>query len=96
MAVNVLLIRMYANNQSSIAFAFYGFLAGAILSGLFAYNMYMPLKGNDIYILFFCGIIAGSGGLCISAASKALESSLFAPLQYTQLIAGYLFWLFSF
>lgn len=96
MAVNVLLIRMYANNQSSIAFAFYGFLAGAILSGLFAYNMYMPLKGNDIYILFFCGIIAGSGGLCISAASKALESSLFAPLQYTQLIAGYLFGYFLF
>ena len=96
MAVNVLLIRMFANNQSSIAFAFYGFLAGAVLSGSLVYNIYVPLSGNDIYILFLCGIIAGIGGLCISAASKALESSLFAPLQYTQLIAGYLFGFFLF
>ena len=38
-----------------------------------------------------CGVIAGLGGLCISAASKMLESSLFAPLQYFQLIAGFVF-----
>lgn len=91
LAVNVLLIRMYANNQSSIAFAFYGFLAGLVLSGLYAYYIYIPLKENHIYILFMCGIIAGTGGLCISAASKSLESSLFAPLQYFQLIAGFIF-----
>ena len=91
LAVNVLLIRMYANNQSSIAFAFYGFLAGLVLSGLYAYYVYIPLKENHIYILFMCGIIAGTGGLCISAASKSLESSLFAPLQYFQLIAGFIF-----
>jgi len=91
LAVNVLLIRMYANNQSSIAFAFYGFVAGLFLSGLYAYYVYVPLKENHIYILFMCGIIAGTGGLCISAASKSLESSLFAPLQYFQLIAGFIF-----
>ena len=91
LAVNVLLIRMYANNQSSIAFGFYGFVAGLFLSGLYAYYVYVPLKENHIYILFMCGIIAGTGGLCISAASKSLESSLFAPLQYFQLIAGFIF-----
>ena len=91
LAVNVLLIRMYANNQSSIAFAFYGFLTGLILSGIFVYNIYVPLKGADIYIFILCGIIAGTGGLCISAASKMLESSIFAPLQYFQLIAGFIF-----
>ena len=42
-------------------------------------------------MLLICGIIAGTGGLCISAASKMLESSLFAPLQYFQLIAGFVF-----
>ena len=51
----------------------------------------MPLSDGDIYIFFLCGIIAGTGGLCISAASKMLESSLFAPLQYFQLIAGFIF-----
>ena len=91
LAVNVLLIRMYANNQSSVAFAFYGFASGLVLSGIFAYNSYVPLIGSDIYIFLACGIIAGTGGLCISAASKSLESSLFAPLQYFQLLAGFIF-----
>jgi len=97
LAVNVLLIRMYANNQSSVAFAFYGFLSGLILSAVLMYNNYVPVNGSDIYIFFICGIIAGSGGLCISAASKTLESSLFAPLQYFQLLAGFVFgyWFFS-
>ena len=91
LAVNVLLIRMYANNQSSIAFAFYGFLSGLVLSAVFVFNSFVPPIGSDIYIFLICGIIAGTGGLCISAASKMLESSLFAPLQYFQLIAGFVF-----
>ena len=38
-----------------------------------------------------CGLIAGTGALFISYASKILESSVFAPLQYSQLIAGFIF-----
>ena len=91
LAVNVILIRRYASNQSSIAFAFYGFLVGLIISAFITTQFYVPLKNNDIYIFILCGIIAGTGGLCISAASKMLESSLFAPLQYFQLIAGFIF-----
>ena len=91
LAVNVLLIRMYANNQSSVAFAFYGFLTGLVLSAAFTYSSYVSLIGSDIFIFFACGIIAGTGGLCISFASKTLESSLFAPLQYFQLLAGFIF-----
>ena len=91
LAVNVILIRRYAINQSSIAFAFYGFLVGLIISAIISTQIYVPLKNNDIYIFILCGIIAGTGGLCISAASKMLESSLFAPLQYFQLIAGFVF-----
>lgn len=91
LAVNVLLIRIYANKQSSIAFAFYGFISGLILSALLCYNVYVPLKDSHIYIFIISGIIAGTGGLCISAASKMLESSVFAPLQYFQLIAGFVF-----
>ena len=91
LAVNVILIRKYASNQSSIAFAFYGFLVGLIISAIISTQFYVPLKNNDIYIFILCGIIAGTGGLCISAASKMLESSLFAPLQYFQLIAGFVF-----
>ncbi len=91
LAVNVLLIRKYANEQSSIAFAFYGVLVGLIISALITIQVYVPLKNNHIFIFLLCGIIAGLGGLCISAASKMLESSVFAPLQYFQLIAGFFF-----
>ena len=91
LAVNVILIRKFAINQSSIAFAFYGFLVGLIISAIITTQIYVPLKNNDIYLFFLCGIIAGTGGLCISASSKMLESSLFATLQYFQLIAGFIF-----
>ena len=91
LAVNVILIRKFATNQSSIAFAFYGFLVGLLISALITTQFYVPLRKDDIYLFFVCGIIAGTGGLCISAASKMLESSLFAPLQYFQLIAGFVF-----
>ena len=91
LAVNVLLIRVYANTQSAIAFGFYGCLAGLIVSGFFVYNTYVPLKDLDILVFVIVGIFAGSGALCISAASKILESSIFAPLQYFQLIAGFIF-----
>ncbi len=91
LAINVLLIRMYAKTQSAIAFNFYGSLSGIMLSGLLISNNYVPFKNYDIFIFIICGFIAGTGALCISAASKILESSVFAPLQYFQLIAGFLF-----
>ena len=96
LALNIILIRKYANNQSSIAFAFYGFLIGSIISGIITTQIYVPAQNNDIYIFFLCGIIAGVGGLCISAASITLESSVFAPIQYVQLIAGFIFGYFFF
>ena len=96
LALNVILIRKYAKNQSSIAFAFYGFLIGAIISGIITMKINVPIQNNHIYIFFICGIIAGTGGLCISAASKILKSSIFAPLQYSQLIAGCIFGYFFF
>ncbi len=91
LAVNVILIRKYASNQSAIAFSFYGCLVALIISAIITTQYYVPLLNNDIYFFLLCGMIAGTGGLCISAASKMLESSLFAPLQYFQLIAGFIF-----
>ncbi len=91
LAINVLLIRVYANTQSAIAFGFYGCIAGLVVSGFYVYNNYIPLINSDIYVFMIVGIIAGGGALCITAASKILESSVFAPLQYFQLIAGFIF-----
>ena len=91
LAINIILIRRYGSKQSSIAFAFYAVLTGLIVSALILTQFYVPLKNNDIYIFLLCGLIAGVGLLCISSASKILESSVFAPLQYFQLIAGFVF-----
>ena len=91
LATNIIIIRKLANSQSSIAFAFYGSVAGLFLSGIIMSQNFVTIKPEDYFILFFCGIIGGAGGLCISGASKILESSVFAPLQYVQLVAGFIF-----
>ena len=90
LAVNVLIIRFLANSQSSIAFAFYGSVAGLFVSGVISYFNYVPVTFADLLILILCGIIGGTAGLCISGASKILESSVFAPIQYVQLVVGFI------
>ena len=90
LAINVLIIRFLANSQSSIAFAFYGSVAGLFVSGIISYFNYVPVSLADLLILILCGILGGTAGLCISGASKILESSVFAPIQYVQLVVGFI------
>ncbi len=88
LALNVLIIRRLANTQSSIAFAFYGTVVGLVISGMFSFQNFVSVPLEDLIIFVVCGIIGGIGGLCITGASKILESSEFAPIQYVQLVAG--------
>ena len=90
LAVNVLIIRRLANTQSSIAFAFYGTVGGLVISGVFSFQNFVSVPLVDMLIFVVCGIIGGIGGLCITGASKILESSVFAPVQYVQLVAGFI------
>ena len=90
LAINVLIIRLLANSQSSIAFAFYGSVTGLFISGIISYPTYIPVAFPDLLILVIAGILGGIGGLCISGASKILESSVFAPIQYVQLVVGFI------
>ncbi len=88
LALNVLIIRRLADTQSSIAFAFYGTVGGLVISGMFSFQNFVSVPLEDVIIFIVCGIIGGIGGLCITGASKMLESSVFAPIQYVQLVAG--------
>ncbi len=88
LALNVLIIRRLADTQSSIAFAFYGTVVGLVISGMFSFQNFVSVPLEDLIIFVVCGIIGGIGGLCITGASKILESSEFAPIQYVQLVAG--------
>ncbi len=90
LAINVLIVRFLANSQSSIAFSFYGSVTGLFVSGIISYFNYVPVNLADLFILILCGILGGTGGLCISGASKILESSVFAPIQYVQLVVGFI------
>jgi drug/metabolite transporter (DMT)-like permease len=90
LALNVLIIRRLANTQSSIAFAFYGTVVGLVISGMFSFQNFVSVPLEDLIIFVVCGIIGGIGGLCITGASKILESSEFAPIQYVQLVAGFI------
>jgi drug/metabolite transporter (DMT)-like permease len=91
LATNIIIIRSLAKSQSAIAFSFYGSIAGLILSSyLTSFNFVYPTN-KDLFIFLICGIICGIAALCISGASKILESSTFAPIQYVQLAAGFFF-----
>ena len=87
-AINISLVRKFSKNHSSISFTFYAFLSAAIINGLIAMNNYVGMTFNDTMILVLCGIICGVGGNFLTMASKNLESSVFAPIQYTQLFSG--------
>ena len=87
-AINIALVRKFSKNHSSISFTFYAFLSAAIINGLLAMNNYVAMTFNDTMILILCGIICGVGGNFLTMASKNLESSVFAPIQYTQLFSG--------
>ena len=86
----VLLIRQSGNTQSSVAFTFYGCVSGLIISGFISYPNFIIVQKIDLVVLLMCGIIAGIAGLFFARASKILESSLFAPTQYIQLVAGFI------
>ena len=96
LAVNITIIRSLAKSQSAIAFSFYGSISGLIISYILSSQNFIYPPNNDLLIFLACGIICGIAGLCICGASKILESSLFAPIQYIQLVAGFIFGYFFF
>ena len=88
MSVNIALVRKFSGNQSSISFTFYAFLSATIVNGLLTINNHIIMSFNDTLILLLCGIICGLAGNYLTIASKFLESSVFAPIQYSQIISG--------
>jgi len=88
LAINIVIIRRLAASQSAIAFTFYGSIAGIIISVFITSQNFIKVNPVDYTVFLFCGIICGIAALCISGASKILESSIFAPIQYMQLVAG--------
>ena len=96
MSVNIALVRKFSSNQSSISFTFYAFLSATIVNGLLTINNHIIMSFSDTLILLLCGIICGLAGNCLTIASKFLESSVFAPIQYSQIISGSILGFFIF
>ena len=88
LALNILIIRRFSHSQSSITFAFYGTVVGLVISGMYTFQNFVRVPLEDVIIFVVCGFIGGIGSLCITGASKILESSVFAPIQYVQLVVG--------
>jgi len=57
-------------------------VSGLIISGFFSYQNFIIVQKIDLVILVICGTMARIAGLFFARASKTLESSLFAPIQY--------------
>ncbi len=84
------IIRSLHKTHSSLSVAFYGNIASFIFSGLITLNQYQSISGNDLIFFIFSGIFTATAWLCIIKSSIILESSMFAPIQYTQLAFGFI------
>ena len=91
LAVNIIIVRKFASSQSAVVFTFWGSISGMIIAGIISIQNVVAIRDGDLTIFLLCGIICGVAALCITGASKILESSTFAPIQYIQLIFGFIF-----
>ncbi|HEU0118055.1 MAG TPA: DMT family transporter [Alphaproteobacteria bacterium] len=96
-ALSTVIIRRMRLNETNIAFAFYGYIACILVSGVVLW-----LRGGnavthaDLLHLALSGVLAGTSSLCLMTAYHRTPVALVAPFQYTQIIwgavAGYLLW----
>ncbi len=96
LAINIIIVRSLAKSQSALAFSFYGSIGGCFLSIILTSQYFVYPTNYDFFILLVCGIICGIASLCVTSAAKILESSVFAPIQYIQIVAGFIFGYFFF
>ena len=91
LAINIIIVRKYARTQSAVVFTFWGSISGMTIAGIISSQNMITIRDGDLIIFLICGIICGVAALCITGASKILESSTFAPIQYVQIIFGFIF-----
>ena len=87
-SISWLIVRKFGQTENVYSFLIYGKLFLLIFSGFYLFSHFTTMNLNDFIINFISGIIRGIALIFIINSARHLPSSLFAPTQYIQILAG--------
>ena len=87
-AVSAITVRILARTDSTQAMVVWLMALMALGAGALAWRGWVPLRGDDLWIILGIGVGGALGQYTITEAFRLGEASLIAPLEYTALIWG--------
>ena len=89
-AVSAITVRLLARSDSTQAMMVWLLVIMAFGAGLLAWPHWLPLRGEDAWLICGIGIAGAFAQYAITEAFRRGEASLIAPLEYTALVWGVL------
>ena len=89
-AVSAITVRVLARTDSSQAIVVWLLVSMAFGAGLLALPHWVPIRGEDLWLIAGVGIAGALGQYTITEAFRRGEASLIAPLEYSALLWGVL------
>lgn len=87
-AVSAITVRMLSRTDSTQAMMLWLMLMITFGSGALAWSGWVPLRGEDVWLIVGLGVAGTIGQYAVTEAFRLGEASLIAPLEYTALIWG--------
>jgi drug/metabolite transporter (DMT)-like permease len=87
-SVSAITVRIIARTDTTQALMVWLLFFMALGAGLLAWPQWVPLRGEDGWIIAGIGVAGALGQYAITEAFRLGEASLIAPLEYTALVWG--------
>lgn len=87
-SVSAITVRILARTDSTQAMVVWLMAMMALGAGALAWPGWVPLRGEDLWIILGVGVGGALGQYTITEAFRLGEASLIAPLEYTALVWG--------
>ncbi|MGO1070231.1 DMT family transporter [Lysobacter sp. CA199] len=87
-AISAITVRLLARTDSTQAMMLWLMVMITFGSGALAWSGWVPLRGEDWWLILSLGVFGTVGQYAITEAFRLGEASLIAPLEYTALIWG--------
>ena len=89
-AVSAITVRVLARTDSSQSIVVWLMVSMALGAGLLALPHWVPIRGEDLWLIAGVGLAGALGQYTITEAFRQGEASLIAPLEYSALLWGLL------
>lgn len=89
-SVSAITVRILARTDSTQSMMVWLMAMIAVGAGVLAWPQWVPIRGNDLWLIAGIGVAGALGQYAITEAFRMGEASLIAPLEYTALVWGVL------